>query len=437
MRYLNLVRSNSSPSLIQDRAISEEQVHEENSFVKSIKHIEHISLPPIEIKASPSWVDKCTRPACKYSPVIVSKDTQQLEGMRKVEENRINASRKLASSGKDGSSWLSFIRDPNDIEGRYHKKNTPAIVLSGGSAQKLANEMSRDYSLAFHPKNMRSEPVYIMVHKEDYKTYHSELKTLMTKYKNLHLIGWDGGKLTGFGAARAAALSFADSLPYKPDRILMMDQDVVQTEGTRHTRPEIKAEINRIHHDDKRTIAGYGVGYPTRQEVPSPFSGVEAPTVADFNSPAQQFVSIESPFRERLSDGIYPAYMVSGGEDMLMGLDLKLIENDHNNSILNERIIKKELKGSPDDPNKYWNENRIETLKELFESEKDTQFLFEGKTVRLDELMTLFEDRKWISKHPSAESYNTACCVIERVILRRNKLDKDAITTDKSIFNRL
>ncbi|WP_158657730.1 hypothetical protein [Agarilytica rhodophyticola] len=382
-------------------------------------------------------MDKDTRPSRKYSPVKVSKDPKQLEAMQKVEENRISISRTLASNGKNGSSWLSFIRDPNDIEGRYHKKNTPAIVISGGSAKKLANEMSRNYSLAFHPKNMRGEPVYIMVHKEDYETYHSELNTLMTQNKNLHLVGWDGGKLTGFGASRAAALSFADSLPYKPDRVLMMDQDVVQTEGTRHTRPEIKSNISRIHNDGKKVIAGYGVGYPTRQEVPSPFSELEAPTASDFNSPAQQFVSIESPFRGRLSDGIYPAYMITGGEDMLMGLDLELVENGHNNSVLNERIIKKQLKGSADTPNRYWNESRVETLKELFESEKDTTFSFEGQTITLDELMKLFADRKWISKHPSAESYNTASCVIERVILRRNKLDKDKMITDKSIFNRL
>ncbi|MEA5385623.1 hypothetical protein [Vibrio parahaemolyticus] len=179
------------------------------------------------------------------------------------------------------------------------------------------------------------------------------------------------------------------------------------------------------------------LGYPTRQEVPSPFSKGEAPTVADFNSPTQQFVSIASPFRGRLSDGIYPAYMVTGGEDMLMGLDLKLIENEHNNSILNERIVKKELKGSTDSPNKYWNENRIETLKELFESEKNTMFLFEGNSVTLDGLMQLFVDKGWVSSHPSPESYNTASCIIERVILRRKKLVNNETISDNTIFNRL
>ncbi|EKO3870313.1 hypothetical protein ACP6H1_20990 [Vibrio harveyi] len=438
MKLLNLVRSNSSPSLVTNNR-GEKKTHENNSLSQVIKAVNTVknSVMPIEVKVLNSWVNKDTRPACKYSPVVVSKDHKYVDTMKKVEENRINISRKLASSGKCGSSWLSFIRDKNDIEGRYHKNNTPAIVISGGNAKKLANEMMCDYSLAFHPKNMRGEPVYIMVHKEDYKTYYSELSALMNQNHNLHLVGWDGGKLTGFGAARAAALSFADSLPYKPDRILMMDQDVVQTEGTRHTKPEVKSKINRIHNDEKRPIAGYGVGYPTRQEVPSPFSKGEAPTVADFNSPTQQFVSIASPFRGRLSDGIYPAYMVTGGEDMLMGLDLKLIENEHNNSILNERIVKKELKGSTDSPNKYWNENRIETLKELFESEKNTMFLFEGNSVTLDGLMQLFVDKGWVSSHPSPESYNTASCIIERVILRRKKLVNNETISDNTIFNRL
>lgn len=131
MRPLNLVRSNSSPSLIQASYTGTKHVDGRNALAQKIQSVKAMpcSLTPIEIKVSASWLDKDTRPSRKYSPVKVSKDPKQLEAMQKVEENRISISRTLASNGKNGSSWLSFIRDPNDIEGRHHKKNTPAIVI--------------------------------------------------------------------------------------------------------------------------------------------------------------------------------------------------------------------------------------------------------------------------------------------------------------------
>ncbi|WP_155401774.1 hypothetical protein [Chromobacterium violaceum] len=381
---------------------------------------------PIDMAINPQWVNKETRSACKYAPVVISKGQgeEAIKSMRSVEENRIATCRQLAMTrrqGGDQCAWISFIRHDQARDLRFGPDNVPAIVISGGSANKIAQDLGNDFSLAWHPKNMSNEPVYLLVHYMDYQTYASALKEALDKYPNLHLVGWDGGKLTGFGAARAAAITFADSLPYRPERIMMMDQDVVQTEGTRHSKPEIKKAVIDKHCSTGSPIIGYGVGYPTRQDVPKPFEATAKPDLQDFNSPAQQFVSIQAPFRERQGDGIYPTHMVAGGEDMLMGLQLGLTNDGKNTAILGGRIVKKELQGPADQPNAYWNKARVETLKELFESEKDTLVHFEGKDMTLDNLMKLFVQNKWLAAHPSPDSYNAAACVVERIILRLNK----------------
>jgi hypothetical protein len=69
--------------------------------------------------------------------------------------------------------------------------------------------------------NVRNEPICLFVHSLDYKTYASTLGDVLGRFRNVHLIGWNGGAMTGFGAARCAALAFADTLPYRPQRILM------------------------------------------------------------------------------------------------------------------------------------------------------------------------------------------------------------------------
>ncbi|MBY0444286.1 MAG: hypothetical protein K2Q15_03650, partial [Burkholderiales bacterium] len=157
-------------------------------------------------------------------------------------------------------------------------------------------------------------------------------------------------------------------------------------------------------------------------DVPKPFAVIAKPPLEEFNTPPQQLVSIQAPFREHQSDGIYPAYMVAGGEDMLMGLQLDLVKDGKNTTLLENRIVKKELEGPADQPNTYWNKARVETLEALFESEKGTMVCFEGKDMTLDNLMKLFVQKQWITAHPSPDSYNIAACVIERIILRLNKL---------------
>ncbi|AZF05498.1 hypothetical protein C4J94_2730 [Pseudomonas sp. R5-89-07] len=253
------------------------------------------------------------------------------------------------------------------------------------------------------------------------------MKEVLERYPNLHLVGWDGAKLTGFGAARASAIAFVDTLPYRPERVMMIDQDVVKTEQTRHTHPTVRTTVENLHRTTHQPIVGYGIGYPERQRPPAPFGNTPPPQSSDLDGPAEQYVSITAPFRKKLEDGIYPPYMVAGGEDMLMSKELGLSKNNRNTVLPQERIIKKELKGPTDTPNVYWNEGRTQTLEALFESEKNTRVAFEGQAMTLDELMHRFKDNGWIAAHPSVESYNVSACIIERIILRlNNELLKEA-----------
>jgi hypothetical protein len=399
---------------------------------------------PIRLQQNPAWTDREKRPASKYAPVIVSKDPKPSEGainsMRVVLATRIKTCRALGITRRPPGDcgWFSFVRGGPSHEPHLRPSNVPVIVISGGSAKKIAADLGKDYSLAWHPMNVRNQPIYLLVHRLDYQSYASALGDVIGRFRNMHLIGWEGGAMTGFGAARAAALAFADSLPYRPQRILMMDQDVIQTEGTRHTRPEVQRQVQSAHTVTGKPVIGYGVGYPTRAVVPKPFSRIDAPETADLNSPAQQFVSIQAPFRKKQDDGLYPAYMVAGGEDMLVGMQLKLNQGGQNVALLREKILKKELKGDADTPNAYWSQARVETLKALFDVEQHTVVEFEKeKPMSLWDLMGLFMKKGWIDLHPSAESYNVSACIIERIILRLYNEGGFPVEESSTVFNRL
>lgn len=401
---------------------------------------------PISLERNPRWINPQTRPACKYSPVKIAdlahKDAmnstreEAMKSMQAVLDNRIDTCRELSMDRAipGSGSWFSFIRGPQLHEPHLNKGTVPALVISGGSASKLTADLSKDYSLAWHPKNMthsqgtHAEPVYLLVHRLDYPTYASTMKDVLEQYPNLHLVGWDGGKLTGFGAARASAIAFADTLSYRPERVMMIDQDVVKTEQTRHTHPTVRTRVENLHLTTNHPIVGYGIGYPTRQSPPAPFGEPLPPKSSDLNGPAEQFVSITAPFRKQWEDGIYPPYMVAGGEDMLMSKELGLSKDGRNRVLPQERIIKKELEGLSDTPNVYWNEGRAQTLEALFEAEKNTLVEFEGRKMSLEDLMYKFKDNGWIASHPSVESYNVSACVIERIILRlNNELTKEEV----------
>nr|WP_314530569.1 hypothetical protein [uncultured Pseudomonas sp.] len=384
---------------------------------------------PIRLKPNPLWINPETRLAYKYSPVKVPEPAHEgvSQSMRAVLLNRIETCRTLAgerSFSGDNSNWLSFIRGPQLNEAHFNQDTVPALVISGGSANKLAADLRNDYSLAWHPKNMRvgldgrSDPVFLIVHKLDYPTYTSVLSDALESYPNLRIIGWDGAKLTGFGAARAAALGFADSLPWRPERLMMIDQDVVTTEQTRHSNPTVRRRVENLHQATNQPVVGFGVGYPTRQTPPLPFRDTEQPKPSDWDGPAEQFVSLRAPYRRNRGDGIYDPYMVAGGEDMLMSKKLGLSKEGRNTAQVQEKIIKKELKGPPDVPNTYWSEGRVQTLKALFEAEKNTLVAFEGESMTLDSLMSKFVVNGWVSSHPSVDSYTAAACIVERIILR-------------------
>jgi hypothetical protein len=428
---------------------------------------------PIRIEPNPKWVDPKTRPACKYSPVIVDKRQGDgaIESMVEVLQRRVELCRKLGVKEGDKVAWFSFRRLGPTHEPHLRQTSVPVIVISGGSGKKLAYELGKDYSLAWHPMNVRNDPVYLLVHVLDFQTYAQALAGIMGRFRNLHLIGWDGAGLTGFGAARVAALTFADQLPYRPQRILLMDQDVVKTEATRFDQTGMAAKVEKLHATGK-PIIGYGVGYPERAQVqklgaqfgypgkasaaattapaprapsvkPAPSSSqkVTAPVPVpnkpdqdkkEFDSPTQQFVSIKAPFRKLRGDGIYPAFMVAGGEDMLMSLQLGLMDSEENSSLLNEKIVKKELGATAaptlkptlqDTPNAYWNVKRVETLKALYDEEKTTPVWFEGQKMTLEALMAKFQGSRWMG-NAEAEVWNVSACVIERIILRLYKLQK-------------
>lgn len=187
---------------------------------------------------------------------------------------------------------------------------------------------------------------------------------------------------------------------------MMIDQDVVKTEQTRHTHPTVRTRLENLHQSTNQPIVGYGIGYPARQSPPAPFGATLPPKSSDLNGPAEQFVSINTPFRKQWEDGIYPPYMVAGGEDMLMSKELGFSKDGRNRVLPQERIIKKELKGLSDTPNVYWNEGRAQTLKALFEAEQNTLVEFENQKMSLDDLMHTFKDNGWIASHPSVESHN-------------------------------
>ncbi|WP_157646299.1 hypothetical protein [Burkholderia ubonensis] len=402
---------------------------------------------PICLERNPAWVDTNTRPECKYSPVVVTKNPNPaaIESMQEVLSTRIRVCQKLGLV--NGVGWLSFKRGSRIVtafDRHLRSHNVPVIVISGGSGKKIAADLNRNRRLAWHPENVPGEPVYLLVHWLDYDNYASALSGALSRYRNLRLIGWQGGQMTGFGAARAAALAFADSLPYRPHRILMVDQDVVETEATRLGRPTVRREVEALHATSRKPVVGYGVGYPTRvPHVPGPFSTIDAPAANDFNSPAQQLVSVMAPFRDKFKDGIYPAYMVAGGEDMLMGMELNLICEDRNIVLLDRKIVKKALRGDPDPSNEYWDGARVKTLVELYKEEKNALVNFEGETMELGGLMSRFVDLGWIDQKPAAgyphgaELYNTSACVVERIILRLRKTGKFHDNFNGVIFNRL
>lgn len=400
----------------------------------------------IFLKPNPEWIDKSKRAAVKYSPVRVSEIGQPVHRMQDILKERIEICQELAlypPQQKD-VGWFKFIRTDNYSSYSQHLKptNVPIIVISGGGAKKIACEMNGKCAiyLAWHPLNSRNEPVYMLVHQLDFNSYMKELRNI--PYRNFFLIGWNGSGMSGFGAARAAAMAFADTLPYRPQRILLMDQDVVLTEATRHTSPQVYKSINEKHNKGIKAV-GLGVGYPTRntdysrlENMPSIFKEIDEPMSGDFNSPVQQLVSISAPFRTKKHDGIYPSYMVAGGEDMLMGLRLGLMGSGNNQALLNAKIIKKELKGDnvlPAD-NKYWNETRENTLKQLFRIEQLIPVDYDGLRCSLGYLMRVFIEKGYIQE---SEKYNTSACIVERIILRLHKLGKFPTDIDDTVFFRV
>lgn len=395
----------------------------------------------IKLAKNPNWINKTTRPAWKYSPVTVSNPTSDGEklAMAAVVERRVKACQDLAlvrKSGLEHSAWFGFLHDQMR-ERNLRPHNVPIFVLSGGNAKRIKNEFdnARGYTLAWHPATARNEPVYLFVHKSDYQTYRKTLGAEFAQYRNLFLVGWDGGELTGFGAARAAVLSYADNLPYRPQRLLMMDQDVVAVESTRHTEPNVAQSILDMHEKTGKPVIGYGVGYAERAtSIPSTAAQLKDDDAykkavkqgkPSALTPTQQYVSIKAPFRKK-DDGVYPAFMVAGGEDMLMTQRTDSYTRNSggkvqaNATIRREKIFKKQLTGEGDTPNKYWTEDRMVTLDKLFEAEKATPVSYGGVETTLGDLCASFVRDGHISE---GEKSGTSALIVERIILKANQTD--------------
>lgn len=397
----------------------------------------------IKMKKNETWLEKLTRSTCKYSPVSVD-SVQTAEEMQNVVRTRVQTCQELASSRKGSTgnaSWFGFLRD-HLRERNLRAHNVPIIVLSGGKSASIKEALREHIHLAWHPKAARGEPVYLFVHASDYRTYTTTLSGELGQFRNLFVVGWDGGQLTGFGAARAAALAFADSLSYRPHRILMMDQDVLSTENTRHTNPALDLKVRDMHAPDGgpgRPVIGYGLGHPTRSATIPRFSDDKShlgPVAVDSGgptrnnmAPTQQFVSIMAPFRKRMDDGVYPAYMVAGGEDMLMSdrvgafkkIDVTFPKKKKitvNQDLRMADIVKMDLGGN-DSPNNYWNVDRVNTLAKLYVAENKTLVCIDGDHMTLADFCTHLIERKYID--PS-ERHVTSALIIERIILKAYKI---------------
>ncbi|MCD4501694.1 hypothetical protein [Chromobacterium vaccinii] len=428
----------------------------------------------IAISINSRWVNPETRAECKYSPITVDKgQSHEVNNyMKSVMQKRIDLCMDMARNSNDELPCHGLSFQVSDVglrtAGMGHSFATvPAVVISGGSAEKIKAELSQDIfskidrsdsldgrkatllevldsRVAWHPDNMKGEPVYLLVHKDDFDNYKSVLSDELKSFSNLYLASWDGGELTGFGAARVAAAAFADSLGYKPERFMMIDQDVVATPDTHPASKAVQKDVVEMHKNTGQPIVGLGSGKPTRfsmeqisqakenqinhsdksvADVPMSREGVgkSRKNKNKVNvSPVQQFVSIQTKHAEVDNKLLYPAFMVAGGEDMFMGQSMGLVDRKKGNmSLRTADIYKKELKGEKDAINTYWDESRVQTLEKLYENEKGTLLNFGGETMTLEGLMNHFLDSEYIKK---AEIPNTAACVIERIMLIANRL---------------
>lgn len=403
---------------------------------------------PIAVRLNGRWLKDSAegKSANKYRPVAVlfHQHPGHMDAIKGILDRRVALCQELASKkdGTDACSWLSFVRPSALSERNLNSKNVPALVLTSSSASSIAIDLKKSIELAWHPANMRNEPVYLILHKSELGEYREALSEAMSIYKNLHLVGWDGGEMSGFGTARAAALAFADTLSYKPNRIIMVDHDVVSTNDTRPSNPAVARRVNQLHEISGKHIVGYGTGFGQRSaDIPRTAGLVDhalgKPKATQLVSPTQQLVSIRAPFRNNDvgPDGLYPPYMVSGNEDQVMTLGQGIRGEEKNTSITRHRISKKTLPGTHASGNRYISELRPRTLEQLFEAEKHTPIEFEHKTMTLESLVSLFAKRGWISSHPSAESHLLSSLIIEKIIIKLLSNDQTATLNPKAIFN--
>ena len=145
-----------------------------------------------------------------------------------------------------------------------------------------------------------------------------------------------------------------------------------------------------------------------------------------------------------MQDGAYQAFMVAGGEDMLMTEELSLQTKNvegrptANPTVRPEKIFKSDLSHGNtvrgDSPNAYWTVDRIKTLTTLQSSEKGTRVIYDGVETTVG---ALSESLATIAKMPKSDAAGICALIIERIILKAYQTEGAWPETYKgSIMNR-
>lgn len=377
----------------------------------------------IKISTNRYWLNPAEYARCKYAPVVVDKNC----GIRELTE--IKNARKEQCRGMMADSYSfpdvprkwRFSRNDHDASTALNANTVPVFVTSSDASSAIAAYL-KDTSKPKLAWAQDPSPIkYIFVHDIEFDTYKKNLSTLFARGRPYVLVGWSGGALTGFGAARAAVLSLASELRYSPQRIVMMDHDVLDK---RLPAADIKKK-----HDSGKTVVGLGKGAPTR------VTGLTQPG-RHFDpgaSPTQQHVSLKAPYTYDQGKA-YAIFMVAGGEDMAMSKKLGHFEPTPRGGVSNQAIVKAtidkvDLGGR--DGNTAMAAAKLATLQELYKREKDIPVEFNGRasTVGAAAQYLKAELKKRVKQELAVE--HVSSLIVERILLARYLYSKNIRNADK------
>jgi hypothetical protein len=321
-----------------------------------------------------------------------------------------------------------FSDSDHDQATTLTQDTVPLFVISSNSAEAIDNYLksSATNKLAWDARVNNSKLIYLFVHKTEFQTYQNKLGRLFQKGQPYKLVGWQGGALTGFGAVRAAVLHLAAELQFKPKRILMMDQDVLDKKSNQAQSPKVADKLTEAHKqvstDTSKPVqvVGLGKGAPLRVNAPTNDRHVNPSA-----SPAQQYVSIAAPFRPN-SGKLYPFFMVAGGEDMAMSGKLGHFTGARHTNIAlipNSKIDKVALGGKGDGtPDAAIAKKK--TLDSLFSKEKGIQLIFDGATTTVGAAAASLRKRLETQVGVDVSVETVSSLIIERLLVARYQKSK-------------